>query len=973
VFPISLLLVLGAAAASPAAVRVYARVEVETAIYSGDSFTYSVVVEGGSKPSKIDISPLAAFQPRHAGSGLSTQTVGDRTTVSFSDNFVIAAGPPGVMRLPGVTVVVDGQNYTTNPVEVTISRPGTTDRMSLECEISDPTRSPDAQRPFGPGADKQCYVGQPLVMTVRWIVTARVQQAAFDVPVFKSDDFYIEDSSESTIALAREQATIHGVPVTLTEKRQLIRGVEAAVLSFQKVLIPKRSGRITLEPITVSTNMAVGRERTGDLFNPFQLRFQRVSVQSERVELDVRPLPETGRPPAFYGLIGAYTISASAAPTEVSVGDPITLTIRIGGSPYLKPVQWPALEEVPELAAGFKIPAEKAAPVVEGDSKVFTQTIRANSDSVTQVPAIPLACFDPAQGRYVVAKTEPIPLKVAPSKVLTNVDVQGLASAPVNREVEAIRKGLSANYYGPEVLENQSLSVLAILSRPAYAAMWSIPLLGLIVSVVVTLAGRTSPEALARKRRRGAAGVALAQLKKVSSAEPGQRHELLLAALKSYLGDRFDKVAASLTADDCYRILVEATGDAVTAGKCKALIDLCEAARYGRVAGVPPARIEGVPPSNRGPEALDTRGRDARDTIEPDQVQQAIDLIQLVERQKPVVHKSYSSHRSYLFLALCLSLAPGAKAAPTLGREQLHALLQEANTAFQTANAAGAPEAAQPLYEKAILLYEKIITQGGIQNAKLYYNLANAYLLRGLGRVGDGRGNPLSLPAVDGQAQGPAPTPAAAPSDLGRAILNYRRAAKLDSADLNIRKNLAFARSQRVDRIETSTEKRVLETLFFWHYDLSLRTKLLLACLCFAGLCVALIVRLWAGGLWNSGWGKTREANPQSEMLSSRTSIRDRNPQWPVVVAVLSAGLWLALLASILVQTRQERRIHAGVITVAEIVARQGDGPNYPPSFKEPLHGGMEFELLERRPGWLHIRLSDGADTWIPDGTADLV
>jgi tetratricopeptide (TPR) repeat protein len=891
---LAVLFVLLAAAASPAAVRVYAKVDAGTAIYQGEDFTYSIVVEGGSRPNKIDISPLAAFNPRSAGNGTSMNVVNDRTTVTYSENYVITAGKAGTMHLPAVTVVVGGQTYTTNPVDVTISQPGTTDRMSLEFLIS----------------EKQCYVGQPLVMTVKWVVTTRVQQGAFDVPVFKSsDDFYIEDVSESASSSPQEQPTIHGVRVTVTEERQLIRGVEGAILSFRKVLIPKRSGPLRLDPITVSANMAVGRERTDDFFSQYRLKFQRVSVQSNPVELDVRPLPETGKPPEFYGLVGPYTISASAAPTKVNVGDPITLTIRIGGNPYLKPIQWPALEQVPELAANFKIPAEKASPTLEGGCKVFTQTIRANSDVVTQVPAIPLAYFDPdptrsgaaGQGKYVVAKTEPIPLQVAPSKVLTNVDVQGTASAPVNREVEAIRKGLSANYYGPEVLENQSFSVLFVLRNPVYAALWLIPLLALIVSSVVKLAGRTSPESLARKRRRRAAGVALAQLKRVSSAEPAQRHELLLSAMKGYIGDRFDKVAASLTAEDCCRVIVDSTGDAAAAGKYKELIDTCEAARYA------PLQAK----------------------IGPDQGQEAIELIQSVEKARPAVPRSHSPSRSHrsslLFLTLCLALSQAAKAAPALPREQLDALLQEANTAFQGANAAPTPEAAKPLYDKAILLYEKIIDQGGIQNAKLYYNLANAYLLK---------------------------------EDLGRAILSYRRAEKVARASrpcsffqgrdalatLNIQKNLAFARSRTVDRVETSTQKRVLETLFFWHYDFCLQTKFLLASGFFAMFCVVLTLIVWLG-------------------RGSAT----------LVAAVLSGMLCLAFLTSTLVETRRQAATRPGVITAREVVARQGDGPNYPPSFKDPLHAGMEFELIEQRPGWLHLRLSDGADAWISADAAGLV
>ena len=558
---------LPAMAGSSGRARVYAKVDADTAIYPGDSFVYSIVVEGGAKPDKIDLSAIARFNPRRTGSGTSMQTIGDRTTISYSENYAIAAGQVGTMQLPGVTVVVGGRTYTTNPVEVTVSKPGTTDRMTLEFTVS----------------DTKCYVGQPIVMTVRWTVTARVQGAAFAVPVFQSDDFYIEDVTQAAGAWAREQAAIHGVPVTVTEDRRLIRGVEAAVISFTKVLIPKRAGRITLDPVSVAVNMAVGRVRTNDFFNPYQMKYERVSVQSNPVELDVLALPAEGKPDQFYGLVGSYTISASATPTDVSVGDPITLTIRIGGNPYLKPVQWPALERIPDLAAGFKIPAEQASPVIESGDKVFTQTIRANSDTVIEVPPIPLAYFDTRKGEYAVAKTYPIPLAVAPTKVLTNADVEGTSFTPANRGVEAIRKGLSANYYGPEVLVNQRFTLASAITHPVYAAIWSLPLIVLAASSAVKLARRTSPESLARKRRGQAAGVAVGQLKKIDSVDPAQRHELLSDAMKGYIGDRFDRVAASLTADECHHAILESTGEAEIAGAYRDLVAACETAHYASV------------------------------------------------------------------------------------------------------------------------------------------------------------------------------------------------------------------------------------------------------------------------------------------------------------------------------------------------------------------------------------------------------
>lgn len=267
-------------------------------------------------------------------------------------------------------------------------------------------------------------------------------------------------------------------------------------------------------------------------------------------------------------------------------------------------------------------------------------------------------------------------------------------------------------------------------------------------------------------------------------------------------------------------------------------------------------------------------------------------------------------NRALSILLLFFCLAPTARAA--LSKEKATSLFNQANEFFREANSiTNDPNQAEKLYEKAILNYEKIINEGGIRNPKLYYNLGNAYFLK---------------------------------KDLGRAILNYRRAEELDKADANIQKNLAFARSKRIDKVEVKTEKRVLQTLFFWHYDFSIKTKFLLMCICFAILCVSLTFMIWRG-----------KAAP-----------------W-IAAMVICGFLTLCFLTSVILETQARSERIYGVITADEVVARQGDGPNYPESFKDPLHAGTEFDLLERRSGWFHIRLSDNSDGWIPDNTAGVI
>ena len=265
---------------------------------------------------------------------------------------------------------------------------------------------------------------------------------------------------------------------------------------------------------------------------------------------------------------------------------------------------------------------------------------------------------------------------------------------------------------------------------------------------------------------------------------------------------------------------------------------------------------------------------------------------------------------SFILIGIALSVLAVCVEA-TLPDDKLDDLFDQANDAFRQANAMAGDPQAEKFYEKAILSYERIIAEGRIQNAKLFYNLANAYLLK---------------------------------EDIGKAILNYRRAEKLDGADANIRKNLEFARTHRIDKITPKTQERVLETLFFWHYDFSLRTKLILACLFFAAVCICATVMIWRG----------------------------RTPLF-TGAGLIAAVLMMSFTVSVVVESRRMAKTACGVITARDVIARQGDEQSYPESFKDPLHAGTEFDLIEHRPGWFHIELPDDSDAWIPDNAAELI
>ncbi len=585
---ITLILALSIAMTASASGQVQVSAQVDTGrdIYVSDNFGYYIVIEGADNPGLVDLEPLKELNPQSTGNRKqsSTNIINNKVTTTTTTimTYSLTASRIGQIRLPPVTVTVDGKTYRTNPLSVNVIKAGTTELLDLEMSLS----------------ETQCYVGEPIVLTVNFYVGANIGDFQLNVPPFTSGDFYVEDNDIKD-PQAKEFQLHTGMRIFVKQYRVTHNSKDYTLVTFNKVLIPKKAGTIQFDPATVSAEVAVGRTSTRDrFFNDLlgsNIQYKRFMVSSEPLELNVLPMPDNGRPSEFYGLIGKYSISASATPTQVNVGDPITLTINIGGGKYLKPIQWPALEQVPPLAANFKIPSQKASPTIENGFKVFTQTIRANNDRVTEIPPIPLAYFDTAKGQYVTAKTEPIKLEVAPTRILTNADLESADFAPVNKEVEAIKKGLSANYEGPDVLENMSFSPLAALVSPVYAMLWAMPLTGLILSSLIKLLTHTSPEKTAARRRRQACGKAIRQLKRITSIEANLRNESLVSIMRQYIGDRFDRTAGSLTPDDCYNQILAATGDPQEAHKYKETMAEFEATRYASMeTNITPEKIKEV-------------------------------------------------------------------------------------------------------------------------------------------------------------------------------------------------------------------------------------------------------------------------------------------------------------------------------------------------------------------------------------------
>ncbi len=262
-----------------------------------------------------------------------------------------------------------------------------------------------------------------------------------------------------------------------------------------------------------------------------------------------------------------------------------------------------------------------------------------------------------------------------------------------------------------------------------------------------------------------------------------------------------------------------------------------------------------------------------------------------------------------MVMFICLAVVPHTWAATDKNTHpEVVSLLATASDYFRKASETPDRDQAEALYEKALVRFERLVADG-IQNGQLYYNIGNTYFRM---------------------------------DDLGRAILNYRRAQQYIANDENLRQNLAFALSRQPDKLEVKQETQILKTLLFWHYDLSFQVKL---------ICFAIINAL----MWT--------------VLAAKTYTRKSG-----LGSALAVILFLVLLiGGSLAHEMVVGEKAAGVLVGQEVVARKGDGFAYSASFKTPLHAGLEFDLLEERGEWLHVQLRDGVQCWVPRQSAEMI
>ncbi len=473
---------------------------------------------------------VAGLSFQYSGQSTSVQMDGRGSQISLSFNYVVTGTKEGNYTIPAIQSVVAGAPLATRPVQLKVI-------------------ARNASPPAASGQQRWAYL--LLVPTKQEVFVGEILPLQLQLYVVDGQDYAPSPLSNAGFVFSQLEPA--------GQRRVQVQGQVYHLVTHTQNAFATKAGDLTLGPAEARVTLRIprARQRRQDPFDsffnfdPFGRNVERrpVTLQSEQRTIKVKPLPTEGVPDTFHGAVGQFDMEVTASPTNVAVGEPIHLRIRVSGQGQLENVTVP----INEGWEGFRVyPPRTQLDVTDGASargvKTFEQDVVPLSVDVAALPEVAFSYFDPEKAIYQTVRQPSSQLLVRPAS-----SSQTLAPI-VNSDQEDNPK--QTEWPQELVPLKQRLGSLAQIRPPLLTQVWFQSAIALSVFGWGAAVGwrrwqdhlAKNPRvarrlAFARKRRQ-----MLEELHRLASAgDPAPFFAHAFRLVQEQLGERLDLPAAAIT------------------------------------------------------------------------------------------------------------------------------------------------------------------------------------------------------------------------------------------------------------------------------------------------------------------------------------------------------------------------------------------------------------------------------------------
>lgn len=528
--------------------------------------TLTVTVSGPTQNLPApQLTTLPMFEIYSQGRSTNINIANGQVTGSNSYRYLLMPKKPGTFPIDKIAVVYKNKRYVGNSVDLTVLNKGTTVTEELEDKASGGTGRSKDYFLEAVVDKKNPYVNEQVTLTLKFYIAVQFYGSP-------------ELSEPTTTGFWTE------VLGNKTPYFQRINNRRYRVIERKYAVFPTHTGDLTIGKAAIKTTIADRGKRYRDPFDAlggFLGRGVEVTARSKPIRVNVKSLPQKGRPDDFSGTIGRFSLEAIADKRSVEVNQPVTVTIKISGSGNIKSVAEPVIPELPDFRvyrASSRESLNKHNDLI-GGSKIYEEVFIPKRPGQLVIPSISFNYFDPGTGKYKSMATKPIKINVAKS--------EGYAfSSDLPYSGSDITIGSSASgirFIKEDIGETTEPGQL-LLFTPLYLVVNGLPVLLLAGLVVVRKQREKAAGDIGYARSRAAGRVARKKLARARSlAEVGKAEEFyaeISSALTSFVADKLNISRHGLTLDQISKLLLERGAEEETAELLVQVLKQCDYARF---------------------------------------------------------------------------------------------------------------------------------------------------------------------------------------------------------------------------------------------------------------------------------------------------------------------------------------------------------------------------------------------------------
>jgi hypothetical protein len=477
----------------------------------GESVTLTLTFQDANPRSTPSLPQIPNVSVAGVGQSSQFTVVNNQMASQLSFNYTLVPMQPGEITIPAMLIRVDGHDLATQPLKLKVQPaaapgPDTAPKNAfLKLVI-----------PKG-----ELFVGEALPLDINLYV---IEGRDAHLPQVESPGF--------TVGKVQQQG----------QTRTRVGNQLFTLVTFKTFVSPVRSGVLQLGPATMTLNLPRPNARRniwGEIVD-----WHTVTLPTEAQNVNVLPLPTTNVPPSFSGAVGIFSMTATAGPTNVALGDPITVKVAITGKGLLDSVTLPNQSTWTD----FKVyPANSRVDATDPfgltGTKSFEQVVVPQKEEISMLPPVEFSFFDPNARTYRTLSGPGVPLIVRPTAARVSLPTLAASGQPAvtNDEIVHIKPYLGVS----------PVTGAPLIEKPWFLALQGVPL----VMWLSLLVARKRNEALQRnprlRRQREVARKIAEGLADLRRQAAGQQSDAVFATgfrlLQEQLGERLDLPASAIT------------------------------------------------------------------------------------------------------------------------------------------------------------------------------------------------------------------------------------------------------------------------------------------------------------------------------------------------------------------------------------------------------------------------------------------